>query len=305
MVRLLLVALLVFIPGCRDEDRIEPYLGPYYGGFDTAITPDPNDDLNPNECAPGEDRDLCRQAHGNPLSHLLLKLGKNTAGELTLEFYRSQQDYEEGRMMYLSAGCRTSAAPATDLQVYAVDKSRDETQLLATASFPLQFGNQILECTNSARLGSAQNPAMELSLQVNPVTGASAIGITLERSRRDGDYLFVKKNGEKVPVKLDLRYVGTDAGESRRLCAADGETTIENKDGVEAVCVMTGRKKWSVALPVSPYGLGGTAFWGSTLTPTWYRTSGEPDIVTYHRGLFLPVQFEGDEMMPEAEPVSR
>ncbi len=116
--------------------------------------------------------------------------------------------------------------------MHALDKSLDETQVLATASFPLQFGNQMLECTNSARLGAGQNPAMELSLQVNPVTGASAVSIMLERSRRDGDYLYVKKDGEKVPVKLDLRYVGTEGSESRRLCAADGETTIENKDGL-------------------------------------------------------------------------
>jgi hypothetical protein len=298
MIKLFVLVLLVALSACRDEHTLAPYLGPYYGGFDTAITADPGDDLNPNECAPGEDRELCRQVHGNPLSHLLMKLDRNSAGALTIAFYRSQEDYENGRSIYLSQGCRTTLAPARDVKVHAIDESLDETQLLATATFPLQFGNQVLECTNSARLGAGQDPAMELSLQVNPVSGASAISITLERSRRDGDYLYVKKDGEKVPVKLDLRYVGTDGDDPRRLCAADGETTIENKEGGESVCVMTGRKKWSVVLPLSPYGAGATVFWGSTLTPTWYRTSGEPDIVTYHRALFMPVQFEGDEMAP-------
>ncbi len=294
MFRVLVLAVLALVSGCRDEDMLATYLGPYYGGFDTAMTADPGDDLNPNQCAPGEDRALCLQAHGNPLSHLLMKLDRNAAGELTIAFFRGQEEFETGSPIYLSEGCRTSLGPSRDLELHRIDKSLDETQLLATASFPLQFGNQALECTNSARLGASRDPAMELSLQVNPVSGASAISITLEKSRRDGDYLYVKKDGEKVPVRLDLRYVGTDGGESRRLCAADGETTIESKDGVEAVCVMTGRKRWQVVLPLSPWGPGVTAFWGSTLTPTWYRTSGEPDVVTFHRALFLPVQLEDD-----------
>jgi hypothetical protein len=142
---------------------------------------------------------------------------------------------------------------------------------------------------------------MALSVQVNPVTGASAISILLEKSRRDGDYLYVKQDGEKIPVKLDLRYVGSARGEERRLCAADGETNIENKDGGEAVCVMTGRKKWRVVLPLSPYGPGVTAIWGSTRSPDWRRTSGEPDIVTYHQGLFVPVRLAEDDMAPGGE----
>jgi hypothetical protein len=300
MARILILAFLLAVTACREEDRMTPYLGPYYGGFDTAMTVDPGDDLNPNECSPGEDRELCRRAHGNPLNHLLMKLGKTPAGELTIDFFRSEDDYEAGRAMYLSEGCRTTLGPAKDLQLRAIDDSLDETQLLATASLPLQFGNRMLACTNSVRLGAGQDPAMELSLQVNPVTGARAISITLEKSRRDGDYLYVKKDGEKVPVKLDLRYVGKGGDEARRLCAADGKTTIENKDGVEALCVMTGRKKWQVVLPLSPFGFGVTAFWGSTLTPTWYRTSGEPDIVSYHQALFVPVQFEDDEVAPAA-----
>ncbi|MGL4564430.1 MAG: hypothetical protein ACRCVD_03985 [Halioglobus sp.] len=294
MCRVLVLAALALVSGCRDEDVLAPYLGPYYGGFDTAMTADPSDDLNPNQCAPGEDRALCLQAHGDPLSHLLMKLDRNAAGELTIAFFRGQAEFEAGSPIYLSEGCRTSLGPSRDLELHRIDESLDETQLLATASFPLQFGNQVLECTNSARLGAGRDPAMELSLQVNPVSGANAISITLEKSRRDGDYLYVKKDGEKVPVKLDLRHVGTDAGESRRLCAADGETTIESKDGTEAVCVMTGRRQWQVVLPLSPWGPGVTAFWGSTLTPTWYRTSDEPDVVTFHRALFLPVQLEDD-----------
>ena len=294
----MVLALLIAGSGCRDEDTLTPYLGPYYGGFDTAMTTDPSDDLNANECPPGEDRELCVRSHGNPLSHLLMKLGKSPAGELTIAFYRSEEDYGDGRAMYLSEGCRATLGPANDLQLHAIDDSLDETQLVATASFPLKFGNTMLACTNSARLGGGRDPEMGLSLQVNPVSGASAISILLEKSRRDGDYLYVKKDGEKVPVELDLRYIGTDGGEARRLCTADGETTIESKDGVEALCVMTGRKKWRVVLPISPYGPGVTAVWGSTLTPTWYRSSDEPDIVTYHQALFVPVQFDNDEVPP-------
>lgn len=297
MVRLMLVLLALCLAGCREESRLSPYLGAYYGGFDTAMTPDPGDDLNPNECPPGESRAACAQAHGNPLDHLLMRLDMNADGELTVTFYRTRDDYEQGRWMYLSPGCQTTLAPASHYQLHDVDKQLDETQVLASARFPLQFGNRILACTNSARLGAGGNPAMEMALQVNPVTGARAISLSLERSRRDGDYLYVKQDGEKIPVKLDLRYLGTDDSEAYRLCAADGETKIENEDGVEAVCVLTGRKKWSIVLPISPYGPGITALWGSTRSPKWYRTSGEPDIVTYHRAVFLPVQFE--ELQPE------
>ena len=290
MYRLLLLATLLAVVGCREENRLSPHLGLYYGGFDTALTADPTDDLNPNECSPAVSKEECQSVHGNPLSHLLLKLDLADDGKLTLDFYRTREDYEAGRPMYLSAGCRTSLGPAQDYKLYSIDESLDQTQLLATASFPLQFGKQMLACTNSARFAAGSKPAMDLSLQMNPVTGASAISVILEKSRRDGDHLYVKKDGKKIPVKLDLRYVGADGKDSRRLCAADGETQLENKDGYEAVCVMTGRKQWSVVLPLSPFGAGVTAFWGSTRSPKWHRTSGEPDIVTYHQAVFIPVK---------------
>lgn len=290
-----LLALVLALSGCREESRLAPYLGPYYGGFDTAMSADPGDDLNPNECPPGESRDLCENAHGNPLAHLLMRLDLNADGALTVAFFRTREDYQQGRSIYLSKGCQTTLGPASDYRLHRVDEHLDETQLLATARFPLIFGNRILACTNSVRLASGVNPAVDMALQVNPVTGARAITLTAERSRRDGDYLYVKQDGEKIPVKLDLHYVGTDGAEARRLCAADGETKIENKDGYQAVCVMTGQKEWRVVLPLSPYGPGATVFWGATRSPKWYRTSGEPDIVSYHRAVFLPVQLEGSE----------
>jgi hypothetical protein len=292
MYRLSFVVVALMLLGCREESELSPYLGPYYGGFDTAMTASPDDDLNPNECPPGESRAQCAAAHGNPLAHLLMKLGLNDAGKLTIGFYRNREDYELGKSLFLSRGCRTTLGPARSYSLYKIDKELDATQLLASAEFPLIFGNRILACTNSTRLGGGADPSMALSLQVNPVTGASAVSLSLEKSRRDGDYLYVEQDGKDIPVKLDLRYVGTDGSEARRLCAADGETTLENKDGVEAVCVMTGREKWSIVLPISPFGAGITAFWGSTRSPEWHRTSGEPDIITYHRAVFVPVQFE-------------
>jgi hypothetical protein len=295
MYRLLLLATMIAIAGCREENSLSPHLGAYYGGFDTALTADPTDDLNPNECSLSVSKEECQSAHGNPLSHLLLKLGLTEDGKLTLGFYRTRDDYEADQPMYLSTGCRTSIGPAQDYRLHPIDKSLDQTQVLATANFPLRFGKEMLACTDSARFSATPNPHMDLALQVNPVTGASAISVTMEKSRRDGDYLYVKKDGEKIPIKLDLRYVGTDDLESRRVCAADGETSLENKDGYRAVCVMTGRRKWSVVLPLSPYGPGVTAFWGSTRSPKWYRTSGEPDIVTYHNAIFVPVQLESGD----------
>ncbi len=290
MIRLLTLAALFLIGGCREEDRLTAFLGPYYGGFDTALTADPYDDLNPNECLPSRDGERCETAHGNPLSHLLMQLDRDSEGRLTLQFYRTREDYAAGNVMYLSQACRTSLGPASDYRLHVLDEQRDETQLLATASFPLVFGKSMLACTGSARFSGASEPHMDISLQVNPVTGASAISVELERSRRDGDYLYVRQGGEKVPVKLDLRYAGADRREARRLCADDDETLLENEDGYQAVCVMTARDTWRVVLPISPYGPGVTAFWGSTRSPRWYRTRGEPDAVTFHRGLFLPVQ---------------
>lgn len=287
-----ILAALVLLSGCREEHPLASHLGPYYGGFDTALTPDPGDDLNPNECPAGEAGEHCRDLHANPLSHLLLNLELGEDDQLTLAFYRSPEDLEANRPMYLSKGCLTTVGPASDYRVRKIDEDLDETQVLATASFPLQFGRQILACTDSARFASGSKPQLDLALQVNPVTGASAVSLTLERSRRDGNYLYVKQDGEKIPVKLDLRYVGEDRLEARRLCAEDDETLLENKDGYEGVCVMTGRDKWSVVLPVSVFGPGVTAFWGSTRSPHWRRTTDEPDVVTYHRGIFMPVELE-------------
>jgi hypothetical protein len=296
MYRIALLVTLIILSGCREEDDLSAYLGPYYGGFDTALTPDPSDDLNPNTCSSSAGEQACGGAHGNPLSHLLMKLDRDDAGHLTLDFYRTREDYSADRPMYLSEACRTSLWPAVEFRRHAIDDALDETQVLATARFPMRFGNDMLACTHSARFNAGPEPHMDLSLQVNPVNGASAVSITVERSRRDGNYLYVKQGGEKVPVKLDLRYVGTDDREARRVCAADDDTLLENRDGYEAVCVMTGRDQWSVVLPVSPYGPGVTAFWGSTRSPKWYRTSGEPDIVTYHKAVFLPVELGSGEM---------
>jgi hypothetical protein len=296
MYRIALLVTLIILSGCREEDDLSAYLGPYYGGFDTAFTPDPSDDLNPNTCSSSAGEQACGGAHGNPLSHLLMKLDRGDAGHLTLDFYRTREDYSADRPMYLSEACRTSLGPAVEFRRHAIDDALDETQVLATARFPMRFGNDMLACTHSARFNAGPEPHMDLSLQVNPVNGASAVSITVERSRRDGNYLYVKQGGEKVPVKLDLRYVGTDDREARRVCAADDDTLLENRDGYEAVCVMTGRDQWSVVLPVSPYGPGVTAFWGSTRSPKWYRTSGEPDIVTYHKAVFLPVELGSGEM---------
>ena len=294
MYRLLFLVFLFLIGGCREEDRLADYLGSYYGGFDTALTADPQDDLNPNECLRSAGDGGCAAVHSNPLSHLLMKLDRNPEGELTLTFYRTEEDYGAGHPLYLSKACRTSMGPASELRVYSLDESRDETQILATASFPLVFGNPILACTDSARFSADSEPHMDLSLQVNPVTGARAVSVTMERSRRDGNYLYVKRDGKEVPVRLDLQYAGTDRRDARRLCAADDETLLENKDGYEAVCVMTGRDEWRVVLPLSPFGAGVTAFWGSTRSPRWYRTSDEPDVVTYHSGVFLPVHFDAE-----------
>lgn len=295
MYKLVLIIALFALGACRDETAITPYLGAYYGGFDTAMTPDPGDDLNPNECSRAAEPGQCDRAHGNPLSHLLMKLDVNPQEQLTLAFYRSQADYEANNPMYLSDGCKTSIGPASSYKLHPLKESLDETQVLATARLPLEFGVQMPACTNSARFSAGTSPGLELALQVNPVSGARAVSVTMEKSRRDGDYLYIKQDGEKVPVKLDLRYLGTDADEARRLCAANDETALENKDGYRAVCIMTGSKKWSVVLPLSPFGPGVTAFWGSTLSPKWYRTSGEPDIVSYHSAVFLPVQFESLE----------
>ena len=292
MSRLLIILVVLLCMGCRDEDQLSQYLGSYYGGFDTALTADPTDDLNPNECSAAADMGGCETIHSNPLSHLLMKLDRDSEGNLTLNFYRNGEDYASGKSMYLSHACQTSLGPASDYQILSPDESLDETQVVATARFPLVFGKQILACTNSARFSATSEPHMDLTLQVNPVSGASAISVTLERSRRGGNYLYVKQDGEKVPVKLDLQYVGTDRLESRRLCAADGETQLENKGGYEAVCVMTGREEWRVVLPISPFGPGVTAFWGSTRSPKWYRTSNEPDLVTYHKAVFLPVRLD-------------
>jgi hypothetical protein len=267
MSRLLIIVVILLCMGCRDEDQLTQYLGTYYGGFDTALTVDPTDDLNPNECSPAAGIGECESIHSNPLSHLLMKLDRDLEGNLTLDFYRNGEDYASGNSMYLSHACRTSLGPASDYQTLSLDESLDETQVVATARFPLVFGNKILACTNSARFSATPDPHMDLTLQVNPVTDASAISVTLERSRRDGNYLYVKQDGEKVPVKLDLQYVGTDRLESRRLCAAD-------------------------VLPISPFGPGVTAFWGSTRSPKWYRTSNEPDVVTYHKAVFLPVRLD-------------
>ena len=100
----LVLAFTVANPALGRVD-LEPYLGLYQGSFASALTEDPEDDLNFNPCNPAT-RDC--SLHQDPHIDILLSLVLDGKGRLDAGFYRSELQLGSGRELdLLGRGCRS------------------------------------------------------------------------------------------------------------------------------------------------------------------------------------------------------
>ncbi|MGD8415524.1 MAG: hypothetical protein PVH91_00560 [Pseudomonadales bacterium] len=235
---------------------VSPYLGLYEGSFESALTEDPDDDLNFNPCNPAT-RDCT--VHQDPLIDILLELSLDGSGRLQARFYRSETQVRSGRQLdLLGRGCGSSVGRLEKL----AEGKRDEA-VRWTARFDLDVENR-------ACLGKLR-PTSSHFLLVRGVhdadTDAAYVEVAIDKSVASQNYLYVKEDGVKRRVRLDL---DNTQGKGRR---ARYRVCIEDDLGDFSRCVVTDRelKQFGFPLPV-PGGVAVNYTWWYDLAPSLKRT---------------------------------
>lgn len=252
--------------------ELEPFLGAYHGGFESARTPAPDDDLNHNPCPEPAER-AC-EVHHAPLDGIVLALQRDAAGEPVVAFFRSEEDLAGRRPLdLLGRGCGTSVGPIT-----ALERQTGNTDPFLVATVALDADNRL--CLGKLRPVSRHH----LRLELHPARpGAPAVArVIVDRSVRDENYLYVMEDGERRRVRIDLaNTIEEDRQRRYRVC-------IEDDYGEYTRCVLTDREWRSFTLPVPlPGGAAISYTWWQELRPRLQRTKGrylvEQDVGEFER----------------------
>ncbi len=262
---LLLLALMLAGADVAARVDLEPYLGLYLGSFESALTPDPDDDLNYNPCNP-ETRDC--SVHQDPLIDILLALSLDPRGTLVATFYRSETQVRSGRPLdLLGRGCGTIVGGLQKLT--GVDK---EAGVRWTARFDLDVESR-------ACLGRLR-PTSDHFLLVRGLDpgeyGESQVEVAIDKAVSSQNYLYVKEDGVKRRVRLDLDNTqGTGRRASYRVC-------IEDDLGEFSRCVVTDKQLKQIGLPLPvPGGAAVNYTWWYDLFPNLKRTRDLYELTQY------------------------
>lgn len=265
---LLLLALLLTGAGVEarvDPGDLEPYLGLYLGSFESALTPDPDDDLNYNPCN-AETRDC--SVHQDPLIDILLSLSLDAKGRPVATFYRSETQARSGRPLdLLGRGCGTTVGALEKL-----DGADEENGVRWTARFDLDVDSR-------ACLGKLR-PTSDHFLLLRGLPedeyGSPVVEVAIDKAVASRNYLYVKEDGVKRRVRLDLDNTqGTGRRASYRVC-------IEDDLGEFSRCVVTDKtlKQFGLPLPV-PGGVAVNYTWWYDLFPNLKRTRDLYELTQY------------------------
>ncbi|HEX7038469.1 MAG TPA: hypothetical protein VF210_22080 [Pseudomonadales bacterium] len=276
---------LVGLAGCASftgeradpHPELEPFLGAYRGGFDSARTPTPDDDLNHNPCPEPADRPC--EVHHAPLDDVLLALERNSAGEVVAAFFWNEDDLERDRPLdLLGRGCGTRIGAITGLRRQTGDSG---SYLIAT--FPIEADNRL--CLGKLRPVSRHH--LDVELHPEPGGNAALARVVIDRSLRDDNYMYVEEDGVRRRVRIDLaNTVERDHERRYRVC-------IEDEYGEYTRCVLTDRELRSFALPIPvPGGVAVNYTWWEELKPRLKRTSGRY-LLEQYVGVFEPVSAAG------------
>lgn len=237
---------------------LEPYLGLYEGSFASALTEDPDDDLNFNPCNPAT-RDCT--IHQDPLIDILLSLELDEKNRLQADFYRSDTQVRSGRSLdLLGRGCGTTVGV---LEKLTQGKSAEPVQW--TARFNLKVENRA--CLGKLRPTSEHFLLVRAVL--DPERGDRYVEVAIDRAVVSENYLFVKEDGKERRVRIDL---DNTQGSGRR---AQYRVCIEDDLGEFGRCVVTDKalKSFGFPLPV-PGGVAVNYTWWYELFPNLKRTRG-------------------------------
>ncbi len=237
---------------------LEPYLGLYEGSFASALTEDPDDDLNFNPCNPAT-RDCT--IHQDPLIDILLSLSVDGKNRLSAGFYRSETQVRSGRPLdLLGRGCNSTVGK---LEKLTQGKSADAVQW--TARFDLKVENRAC----MGKLRPTSDHFLLVRGVLDPESGARHVEVAIDKAVASENYLFVKEDGKERQVRIDL---DNTQGKGRR---AQYRVCIEDDLGEFGRCVVTDKelKSFGFPLPV-PGGVAVNYTWWYDLFPNLKRTRG-------------------------------
>jgi hypothetical protein len=262
----LFAVLLVLTPGLvQARANIEPFLGLYEGSFASALSEDPDDDLNFNPCNPAS-RDC--SIHQDPHIDILLSLSLDSKKKLVAGFYRSETQVRSGRQLdLLGRGCRSQVG-----RLEKLSQGKRGEAILWSARFDLHVESR-------ACLGKLR-PTSEHFLLVHgvedPESGEQHVLVTIDKAVSSQNYLYVKEDGKERRVKMDL---DNTQGQGRR---AQYRVCIEDDFGEFGRCVVTDKKLKSFALPMPvPGGAAVNYTWWYDLFPNLKRTQGLYEVTQY------------------------
>ena len=244
---------------------LEPFLGLWEGSFVSALSEDPDDDLNFNPCNPAS-RDC--SLHQDPHIDILLSLSLDSRKKLVAGFYRSETQVRSGRQLdLLGRGCRSQVGGLEKLS-----QGKRGEAIRWTARFELKVESR-------ACLGKLRPTSSHFLLVhgvEDPESGKQHLLVTIDKSVSSQNYLYVKEDGKERRVRMDL---DNTQGKGRR---AQYRVCIEDDFGEFTNCVVTDKELKSFALPMPvPGGAAVNYTWWYDLFPNLKRTQGLYEVTQY------------------------
>ena len=244
---------------------LEPFLGLYEGSFASALTEDPDDDLNFNPCNPAS-RDC--SIHQDPHIDILLNLTLDSKKKLVAGFYRSETQVRSGRQLdLLGRGCRSQVG-----RLEKLSQGKRGEAIRWTARFELKVESR-------ACLGKLRPTSTHFLLVhgvEDPEAGGQHVLVTIDKSVSSQNYLYVKEDGKERRVRMDL---DNTQGKGRR---AQYRVCIEDDAGDFNQCVVTDKELKSFAVPMPvPGGAAVNYTWWYDLFPNLKRTQGLYEVTQY------------------------
>ena len=256
--------------GCIATNRTnvisetEANLGLYGGYFSSALTPDPNDDLNYNLC----DTQVSDCTHHEaPLVDILLRLSKDTESGLQATFFDSLADLQAGEPLdLLGRGCNSSIGP-----LEAFEEGKDDATMW-TARFAINVQNRT--CVGKLRPTSSHYLVIELIQE--PDSTSTRLDVMIDKRVVDKNYLYIEEKGRQRRVQIDLANTqGAGRNARYRVC-------VENEFSEFEQCVLTDKQLKNFTLPIPvPGGIAVNYTWWYELYPKLRRTKGLYELEQY------------------------
>jgi len=268
-----LLTVFIVVPIAADTSRetLAAFAGDYQGAFDTAVTPDPLDDMNTNPC-----RDC--ELHGDALKDIYLRVHIED-GRPVPSFHRSP---EGPPIDLLGKYCHSELGAMSELRRETGEgRESGDRYRIYRATYPFDPGR----C--SRNIPRNKTPELTLSLVRNVDRGLRFARVEIDRDLRRVVSLTAKnREGERVPVQSNPNDYGKDRGEPRSYAYRD---EMDNDDKLRRNTTET--RYFAIPVALNGYVGANLTWWPHKILDVEAQSE---EVLTRHTGLFLPV--------PEASP---